>query len=101
MEMNKSMYIEICSKKYNSSNCPDYLYANDKTLYENYENNEYLGRFYDRYKFHVVKYKIQKDCILFQLNKKDIYCNKSNSKTFLGRIILVKYVNENTYTIKV
>lgn len=98
--MNNSMLMEICSKKYNSINCPDYLYTDDKTLYD-MKDNEYLGRFYDGYKFHVVKYKIiyEEDCTCyyFNLNKKEmvIYHNNSNGKTCIGKIIHVKYLYGN------
>lgn len=89
--------MEICAKKYNSIDCPPYLYTDDKTLY-NLSNNEYLGRFYDGYKFHVVKYTKptpSSGCYLFNLNKKEMVIHCSNNDTCLGKIIQVEYLDEN------
>lgn len=103
--MKHSMIMEVCLEKYNSNNCPLYLYTKDETVYK-LSDNEYLGRFYDGYKFHIVKYKIvyKEDgtYYYFNLNKKEkvIYCN--NYKICIGRLIPVKYIDENIlHTIKV
>lgn len=93
--------MEVCIKKYNSNNCPRYLYKDDKTLYDLLDN-EYLGRFYDGQLFHLVKYRIvykegKETSYFFNLNKKEmaIHCRR-NGDTCLGKIIHVKeFVNEN------